>query len=96
MTCKDCIHVEMCHIERCYQDHRFEHRDEIETYCEHFKNKADFVEVVRCKDCKNYNGHRFCVYFEDTVVDEDFCSYGKGERNDSARTDKSVIEVSGR
>lgn len=51
MTCKDCVHVEMCHLERCYQDDRFEHKYEIETHCEEFKNKADFVEVVRCKDC---------------------------------------------
>ena len=42
-SCLDCIHYTICiaknplvKIEYCYQ----------------FKNKADFVEVVRCKDCK--------------------------------------------
>ena len=25
--------------------------DNVEELCENFKNKADFVEVVRCKDC---------------------------------------------
>ena len=38
---------------------------------------ADVVEVVRCKDCKSYNGHRHCCYFETPVDDNDFCSYGE-------------------
>ena len=38
---------------------------------------ADVEEVVRCKDCKNYNNHRYCNYFADTVLDDDFCSYGE-------------------
>ena len=42
---------------------------------------ADVVEVVRCKDCKNYNGHRYCHYYMETVLDDDFCSYG--ERGDT-------------
>ena len=46
MTCKDCIHYKPCDY----------HIDE-ETLmtveeCEDFKNKADFVEVVRCEKCK--------------------------------------------
>ena len=42
---------------------------------------ADVVEVVRCKDCKNYelmkatNSH-FCNEFGGYVKDEDFCSRG--------------------
>ena len=40
------------------------------------------VEVVRCKDCKQYNEHRYCNYFAQTVLDNDFCSYG--ERKDNA------------
>ena len=41
----------------------------------------DVVEVVRCKDCKNYelmkatNSH-FCNEFGGYVKDEDFCSRG--------------------
>ncbi len=47
---------------------------------------ADVVEVVRCKDCVSYNGHRYCNYHADPVMDDDFCSYGakmngKGERS---------------
>lgn len=41
---------------------------------------ADVVEVVRCHECKSYNGHRYCEYFASTVFDNDFCSYG--ERKD--------------
>ena len=38
---------------------------------------ADVVEVVRCKDCEDYNGHRYCEYNAIPVLDDDFCSYGK-------------------
>ena len=43
MTCKDCISYEVCENGKLF-----------ETPCIHHKNKADFVEVVRCKDCKNF------------------------------------------
>ena len=41
--------------------------------------KGDFVEVVRCKNCKNYelmksgNSH-FCNEFGGYVTEKDFCS----------------------
>lgn len=38
---------------------------------------AELEPVVRCKGCKWYNGHHYCTYFADTVLDNDFCSYGK-------------------
>lgn len=40
---------------------------------------ADVVEVVRCKDCEDYNGHRYCEYHAVPVLDDDFCSYGHKE-----------------
>lgn len=40
--CGDCIHNAMCEIDGYISE------------CEHFKNKADFVEVCRCKDCKKF------------------------------------------
>lgn len=48
MTCKDdCLHYEVCyHIEH-YGRHM-----ETEEPCGGFKNKADFIEVVRCSKCK--------------------------------------------
>lgn len=44
--------------------------------------EADAVPVVRCKDCNHYNGHRHCTYFEQTVLDNDFCSYGERRSDD--------------
>ena len=42
---------------------------------------VDAVEVVRCKDCTQYNGHRYCRYIELIVLDNDFCSYGERKDN---------------
>ena len=86
MTCKDCIHYDVCVIVE-HSDEDYDHYTEYG--CEDFKNKADFVEVVRCKDCKKfmpYEGEEHkgdceefpelqCCFYED-----DFCSYG--ERRD--------------
>ena len=41
----------------------------------------DVVQVVRCKDCTQYNGHRYCRYTELIVLDNDFCSYGERKDN---------------
>ncbi len=44
-SCKDCI---------CYEILCRDTLQENELkLCRYFKNKADFVEVVRCKDCRN-------------------------------------------
>ena len=48
--CKDCFHCSAC---KDMYDGNFDDFGECDLYCEHFKNKADFVEVVRCKDCKH-------------------------------------------
>lgn len=46
MTCKDCIHEKTC------GKLIWEEKDGT-IICDDFKNKADYVEVVRCKDCKH-------------------------------------------
>lgn len=48
---------------------------------------ADVVEVVRCKDCKDYDGckylHEVGITVNDSyrlglfITDDDFCSYGR-------------------
>lgn len=73
-TCKDCIYYEFC--EYCpFNDIN------IEKKCEDFKNKANVVEVVRCKECKNAmspDKHScYCAKFEEFVLLNDFCSYGE-------------------
>lgn len=87
MTCKDCIHYELC------QHHIDEETSLSASRCRRFKNKADFVEVVRCKDCKHkvdYCGRIMCGRLKYELVDgvgglvatvpKHFCSYG--ERRD--------------
>jgi hypothetical protein len=78
MTCKDCISYEVCENGQWY-----------ETPCVHFKNKADFVKVVRCKDCKygevddtDFPNQYLCNHSGcDWNEGKHFCSYG--ERNDN-------------
>ena len=49
LTCYDCIHCDVCSgIGACSY-----HCSDV-SKCKHFKNKADFVEVVRCKNCKHF------------------------------------------
>jgi hypothetical protein len=47
-TCKDCIHYDVCqfHIDE-------ETKMTVKDCGGFFKNKADYVAVVRCKDCKH-------------------------------------------
>lgn len=49
MTCKDCIHCRVCIT---YQFAKSIDKEVSE--CDEFQNKADFVEVVRCRNCKYY------------------------------------------
>lgn len=38
----------------------------------------DAVEVVRCKDCKHFDGsYPMCCRFEETFEPEDYCSFGE-------------------
>ena len=84
-TCKDCLSYEAC--ESLY---RIAFKENINYAftgtCKHFKNKADFMEVVRCKDCgmsreTEDERYLFCMQFADTVDSNAFCSYG--ERRDT-------------
>lgn len=52
MTCKDCIHERLCVI-KAFPD-MFENTKWDKEPCDHFKNEADFVEVVRCQNCKRF------------------------------------------
>ena len=96
-TCKDCLHIDACSgftptdldadvFDYCRKGNTDEIPD-IEERCGSFKNKADYTEVVRCKDCKFYKKWSdrsiFCnkhICFLGMNVDS-FCSYG--ERKES-------------
>lgn len=49
MTCNDCIYYEVCPLGLAIKGST--------GTCLKFKNKADFVEVIRCKDCKHYKSY---------------------------------------
>ena len=53
MTCKDCVHYEVCkeHLIECAE---YGEAERILNPCAKFKNKTDFVEVVKCKDCVSF------------------------------------------
>ena len=65
MACIDCLHNGICIWTQVDAKHN--------KGCKHFKNKADFVEVVRCKDCKR----RYTHCFERALGDNDFCNRGE-------------------
>ena len=83
-TCKDCIHYEVCVVIENLVDK--EQNIYGEFGCEDFKNEADVVEVVRCKDCIYCDLDDRCEAPENGLIREyvkpdDFCSYG--ERKDT-------------
>lgn len=63
MTCKDCLHYNVCHY------HIDEETPFAVTECNNFKNKADFFEIVRCENCKH--GEKFIISRSKDGVEED-------------------------
>ena len=83
-TCYDCIHSDVCSgISACSY-----HCSDV-SKCKHFKNKANFVEVVHCRDCKYFycfsaiDRQFYCrhypkgLYGINVVEENPFCSYGE-------------------
>lgn len=58
--CKDCIHEEICDMPIITDGRKNA------SNCKCFKNKSDFVEVVRCKDCK-YCSHHYSIPLEEDI-----------------------------
>ena len=90
MTCQDnCLYYPLCRDSGFLMYHvRIKNTltltENVEKECpfKKFKNKADFVEVVRCKDCtfarKMVSGDYSCrVDHRIAHSEDDFCSYGK-------------------
>lgn len=84
-TCKDCLYRCMC-----YKIEHYGRETETDKPCEMFKNKADYVEVVRCKDCKHCEFEKWdedilcgCLHPSglNDMSPNGFCSYG--ERKES-------------
>ena len=79
--CEKCLHEEMCdqpsrHLWGTLNG---------EKECSDFKDRNNYVEVVRCKDCVNYCGFEHCKngicdvdsVSKRAVYPNDFCSYGE-------------------
>lgn len=77
MTCRDCIHYDVCVIVENSANKDEDYYSEFG--CNDFKNKADYVEVCRCKDCI-YNEIGSCThsqkYDEDNYRADYFCADG--------------------
>lgn len=78
MTCRDCIHYDVCEItitdESFTDDAPQELRDMFSPKgCETFRNKADYAEVVRCEKCKYRTTHTCAI----TGIKTLFCEYGE-------------------
>lgn len=52
-SCKDCIQYDVC---ECADNLEYADVERLKKDCPRFKNKADFVEVVRCIDCVYWDG----------------------------------------
>lgn len=53
--------------------------EEIKEYLE----KADIVEVVRCRECRWYD--HICWRVETEFMESDFCSYGEKNNDNNTR-----------
>lgn len=80
-TCSHCVHFGVCEDRFSWLDQEDNTKHII---CYHFKDKADVVEVVRCKDCtywQDNNGgypHKECRWGKGETPDSnDFCSHGE-------------------
>lgn len=76
--CKDCLHYEACsNFSKIINS-----AVDVETGCEHFKNRIDVAELVRCKDCK-YRKKKVCgnptagMWVGVELRENDYCSYGE-------------------
>lgn len=86
MTCKDCLYFKRCVVLGVELD--MKHDKEADKNCRHFKNKADFMEIVRCKNCKHCEdydeqdeyGWYHCAMHEMPTKLDNFCNFG--ERSD--------------
>jgi hypothetical protein len=86
-TCYDCLHYDACSDAG---DNGFSSLKEDVSKCKHFKNKADFVEVCRCKDCDvPHNKWLGCPYLNGLIPTPDFyCAKG----TQKGRSDTGLIE----
>ena len=92
MTCKDCIFNEICERQEDLVQlddltwDEYGESNEVERYCSTFRNKADFVEVVRCGKCEHWiywadEKRCSCDLHHIRTNRDDFCSYGERRKD---------------
>ena len=90
--CGDCIYYPICG-QWVEESETF---PEIEGGCKVFKSKADFVEVVRCKNCEHYEadiiceGVGYCNEHQKGMRETNFCSYGERRKENVFCQEKEV------
>lgn len=98
MTCKDCVHYQVCAENGIYFTDDYIkgitiHND-VRSLCQRFKNIKNFVEVVRCKDCRYKKvGYMQAAYYYccrqgsgfHHIKENDFCRYGKRNSWDKSK-----------
>lgn len=91
MTCKDCVYSPICKLYAGFgvTDVPYDEND----ICKLFRSKIDFVEVVRCSECKHRDKIGLCQAEGQklTIVkDNHFCSKGeKWTSSDEALSPKT-------
>ena len=84
-SCKECLHYELCkRLDAIFNYYNTPSPIHLPTSCsDFFKNKADFVEVVRCKDCSvPHNKWTGCPNLNGLIPPPDFyCA--RGERRET-------------
>lgn len=87
-TCKDCIHEKVCDSlikSGCpYLDEEIP----ANAFCMEFKNKADVVEVVRCKDCVLHTHCFIEDHYNFVGIENPFCCVGKSKSSKCQKSEE--------
>lgn len=83
MTCKDCLHSDVCvgytptdldrDVWHYCREGKADQIPDIEERCSSFKDRTKYVEVVRCKDCKKISPSVTAI--KDSVWCREFRAY---------------------
>ena len=82
MTCyTNCLHCDVC---KCADEVEYKDCETMKADCPHFKNKADFVEVVRCFECDvPHNKFTGCPKLNGLIPPPNYyCAGGERKNND--------------
>lgn len=83
MTCNNCLYTALCNA---YRNLYLEDKENAEKECPSFKNNLNFVEVVRCRNCKHHHSEQepchgrtehFCSKLNIQVFADFYCGYGE-------------------